>query len=421
MISFEQALEKVIGHVDILEKEERPILDCPGQVLAEDVRSSINVPPRDNSGMDGFAIQSKDTNGATPQSPRRLAIIGSVAAGHVSEQEVRPGTAMRIMTGAPIPEGADSVVRFEDTDEAQHSKSPTEIGVLHKIKSGSNIRKAGEYIAADSTVLKRGMVIGPLEAGVLASLGRKTVAVVRRPVVGILATGDELEDISRQLTAGKVYNSSTYSLAALIRRYGGVSKILGVASDRKDSLLSRIRRGLDSDMLVTTGGTATGDYDLVKSVLAEEGEIIFESIKMRPGKSLAFGIIKGAGKGGFAGNVPLLALPGNPVGSIVAFELFARPAILKMMGRKNLARPCIEAVLEDSILNRDGCRVFALARVEKRGNQYSARLSGRRGVGVLASITSANSLVTVPEDREKVEKGDTVQVMLLDWKEAEVA
>ena len=418
MISFEQALEKILSHIDVLKEERRPILDCLGQVLAEDVCSGINVPPWDNSAMDSYAVQSKDTYNASPNSPRFLSVVGTVAAGYVSQHEVKPGTAIRIMTGAPIPKGADSVVSFEDTNEALRKGPSSEVGILHKVKSGSNIRQAGEYIAAGSTVLRQGTPIGPLEVGILASLGRTTVAVIRRPVVAILATGDELEDINQPLSAGKVYNSSTYSLAAMVRHCGGVPNILGVASDREDLLIGRIHQGLNADMLVTTGGTSAGDYDLIKDVLAKEGEIIFETVRIRPGKSLAFGKIKGFGNGGIARNMPLLALPGNPVGSMVAFELFARPAILKMMGKINLDRPSIEAVLEDSIVNSDGFRIFALARVEKRGGQYSVRLNGRRGAGVLTSITSANGLVTVPEDKAKVEKGDKVQVLMLDWNES---
>lgn len=417
MISFEQALEKILSYTDVLKEERCPILDGLGQVLAEDIYAGINVPPWDNSAMDGYAVQSRDTSGASQESPRLLSVIGTVAAGYISEREVKPGTAIRIMTGAPIPKGADSVVRFEDTDEALRQGPSTEVGILHKVKAGSNIRQAGEYIAAGSIVLRQGVVIGPVEVGILASLGRATVMVIRRPVVAVLATGDELEDVNQPLSAGKVYNSSTCSLAALVRHCGGIPRILGVASDREDSLVTRLRQGLDADMLITTGGTSAGDYDLVKDVLAKEGEIVFETVRIRPGKSLAFGTIKVASKEGIARNIPLLALPGNPVGSIVAFELFARPAILKMMGKTNLARPGIEAVIEEPMVNSNGYRIFALARVGKRGGQYFARLSGRRGAGILTSITSANGMVTVPEDKAKVEKGDKVRVMMLDWNE----
>ncbi len=210
MISVEQALEKILAYVDILEEEEKPILDCLGQVLAEDIYSGIDVPPLDNSAMDGYAVQSRDTRNASSESPRFLSVIAMVAAGSISEREVEPGTAIRIMTGAPIPKGADSVVRFEDTDEPLRRESsidrqlPTEIGILCEAKAGLNIRRAGEDITKGSIVLSKGVVIRPSEVGVLASLGHSKVMVIRRPVMAILATGDELVDINQPLPPGKL-------------------------------------------------------------------------------------------------------------------------------------------------------------------------------------------------------------------------
>jgi len=408
MISVEQALEQILSYVDALGEEERPVLDCLGQVLAEDIYSGINIPPLDNSAMDGYAVQSKDTIGASRNSPRLLRVIGTGSAGAVSKREVMPGTAVRIMTGAPIPRGADSVVRFEDTDEAQRKGNVGEIGILCEVESGWDIRRAGEDVAQGALVLTEGSVIRPQEVGVLASLGRIGVRVIRRPVVAILATGNELIDIGQPLPAGKIYNSNTYSIAAQVLRYGGIPKILGIASDSEDSLVAEIRRGLGADMLITSGGVSLGDYDVVKDVLAKEGEITFWTVRLKPGKPLAFGRIKG---------VPHLGLPGNPVSTMVTFELFARPAILKMMGKKNLAKPTVEAVIEDAIVNTDGRRIFVRAVVEKRGEQYFARITGPQGSGILTSMTLANGLVIVPEDKAGVEKGDLVQAMMLDWNE----
>ena len=408
MISVEQALEKVLSYVPVLDEEERPILDCLGQVLAEDITSSINVPPLDNAAMDGYAVRSSDTRGASRQSPRFLRVIETVAAGSISKSKLKPGTAIRIMTGAPIPEGADSVVRFEDTDELQREGTPTEIGILREVKVGSHIRRAGEDIARDSIVLRQGTVIRPSEIGVLASLGRSTVRVIRRPVVAILATGNELVDIEQPLPPDKIYNSNTYSVAALVAHYGGVPNILGIALDSEDSLVTKLRSALNSDMLITTGGVSMGDYDVVKDILAREGEIAFWQVRMKPGKPLAFGRING---------IPHLGLPGNPVSSMVTFELFARPAILKMMGKKNLAKPTIQAIVENPVVNSDGRRIFARAVVEKRHGQYFARLTGPQGSGILTSMSLANGLVIVPEDKAGVEAGDIVQVMMLDWNE----
>ncbi len=423
MISVEQALEKILARVDILEEEEKPILDCLGQVLAEDIYSSIDVPPLDNSAMDGYAVQSRDTRNASKESPRFLSVIGMVAAGSISKYEVKPGTAIRIMTGAPIPRGADSVVQFENTDELTRRKAatdrqlPAEIGILCETEAGLNIRRAGEDITKGSKVLNKGMVIRPSEVGVLASLGHSKVMVIRRPVVAILATGDELVDINQPLPLGKIYNSNTYSVAALVLRYGGIPRILGIALDSEDSLVARLRQGLDADMLITTGGVSAGDYDVVKDILAKEGEIAFWTVRMKPGKPLAFGTIRGGSKAGIVRNIPHLGLPGNPVSSMVTFELFVRPAILKMMGKKNLAKPTIEAVLEGSAVNSDGRRILARAVVEKRDGRYFTRLTGPQGSGILTSMSLANGLVIIPEDKAKVEAGDVVQVMMLDWSE----
>ncbi len=421
MISVEQALEKILAYVGILEEEEKPILDCLGQVLAEDIHSSIDVPPLDNAAMDGYAVRSRDTRNASRESPRFLSVIGMVAAGSISKRELKLGTAIRIMTGAPVPKGADSVVQFENTDELMRRESatdqqlPTEIGILCEAEAGLNIRQAGEDITKGSIVLSKGAVIRPSEVGVLASLGHSKVMVIRRPVVAILATGDELVDINQPLPLGKIYNSNTYSVAALVLRYGGIPKILGIALDSEDSVVARLRQGLDADMLITTGGVSAGDYDVVKDILAKEGEIAFWTVRMKPGKPLAFGTIRGGSKGGIVRNIPHLGLPGNPVSSMVTFELFVRPAILKMMGKKNLAKPTIEAVLEGSVVNSDGRRILARAVVKERDGGYFAQLTGPQGSGILTSMSLANGLVIIPEDKAGMEAGDVVQVIMLDW------
>jgi len=417
VISVEEALEKILGCVHVLEAEERYLLDALGQVLAEDVYSTIDIPPADNTAMDGYAVRAEDTRGASADSPRFLSVAGTVPAGYVSEYRVEPGTAVRIMTGAPIPEGADSIVRFEDTDEAQRRGHLGEIGILKEVKPGADIRRRGEDITKGSLVLGQGTVIRPSEVGVLASLGWGEARVIRRPVVAILATGDELVDIGQALLPGKIYNSNTYSVAALVRRYGGIPKILGIARDSESSLLSKLREGLDSDLFITTGGVSMGDYDMIKDVLAAEGEIAFWTVRMKPGKPLAFGMLKVASAKGKLRHIPQLGLPGNPVSSMVTFELFARPAMLKMMGKKNLEKPTIEATLQDRVVNTDGRRIFARARVEKRGSEYLARLTGPQGSGILTSMAMANGLVVVPEDRPTVEVGEKVKVLVLDWNE----
>ena len=413
MISVDEALEKVLEHIVVLETEESDVLGCLGQVLAEDISSPINIPPLDNSDMEGYAVRSADTRGASRKSPRLLRVLETVAAGDVPKGEVKPGEAVRIMTGAQIPRGADAVVRFEDSDESERGGTPQEIGILVAVEAGLAVRRAGEDIRAGSLVLKKGTVIRPAEVGVLASLGRSEVMGIRRPVVAILATGDEIVDITQPLPQGKIYNSNSYSVAALVLRYGGIPQILGIAKDDEDSLLDKLRLGQEADMVITSGGVSLGDYDVVREVLAKQGEIVFWQVREKPGKPLTFGALRG--KEGR--NIPLFGLAGNPVSAMINFELFARPAILKMMGKQNLAKPIVEAVVEDSIENTDGRRIFTRAIVEKRGGQYFARLTGPQGSGILTSMALANGLVIVPEDKPGVKRGDLVKVMMLDWGE----
>jgi molybdopterin molybdotransferase len=419
MISVEEALEQVLSYVEVLEPERKPILDCLGQVLAEDVYSTIDIPPLDNSAMDGYALQAEDTRGASESSPRYLVVVGEIAAGSMPTKAVRSGTAIRIMTGAPLPEGADAVVRFEDTDEVGRKSSRgdlSHIGILCQAKKGLNVRGRGEDIAKGDLILKKGRVLRPQEIGVLASLGRSTGLVIRRPVVAVLATGDELIGVDQPLAPGKIYDSNTYTIAAEVSRYGGIPKILGIGRDSVQSLTEKIDEGLDADMLITSGGVSKGDYDIVKDVLAERGEVGFWTVCMKPGKPLAFGVIKKV-EGRRKRKVPHLGLPGNPVSSMITFEQFARPAILKMLGKKILAKPTIRAIIEDDIVDNDGRRLFARVMVTKRGGQYYASVTGPQGSGILTSMAKANGLAIIPESSQGVKAGNMVEVQMLDWGE----
>jgi len=419
MISVEEALEKVLSYVEVLEPECKPILDCLEQVLAEDVYSTIDIPPLDNSAMDGYALRAKDTRGAGESSPVYLAVVGEVAAGSMPTKEVEPGTAIRIMTGAPLPDGADAVARFEDTDEITRKSSGgdlSQIGILQQAKEGLNVRNRGEDIAKGNLVLEKGRVLRPQEIGVLASLGRSSALVIRRPIVAILATGDELIGLDQPLAPGKIHDSNTYTIAAEVSRYGGIPRILGIGRDSIQPLTEKIDEGLDADMLITSGGVSKGDYDIVKDVLAEHGEVGFWTVCMKPGKPLAFGIMKNVEEGRKR-QVPHLGLPGNPVSSMITFEQFARPAILKMMGKKILAKPTIRAIIEDNITNTDGRRVFARVMVTRRGGQYYASVTGPQGSGILTSIAKANGLAIILESSKGVKAGEMVEVQMLDWVE----
>jgi len=414
MISVEEALDKILSFVTVLEAEEKPILDCLGQVLAEDIFASFNVPLSDNSAMDGYAVQASSIVGASLEQPKVLFVIGELPAGSVADLKVEPGTAIRIMTGAPIPKGADVVVPFEETDEKNRRGVPglkNEIGILREFKAGSNLRSSGEDAAKGEMVIKKGKLIFPADIGVFASLGRDKISVIRRPIVAILATGNELVDVTQPLTSGKLYNSNSYSIAAQVLRYGGIPKLLGIAQDNIEQLTSALRRGLDCDLLITSGGVSMGDYDMVKEVLTVEGDISFWTVRMKPGKPLAFGTFRH----GDDKKVAHLGLPGNPVSSMVTFEVFARPAIYKLMGRTDLARPTIKAVLENQVKNSDGRRIFARVVINKKGNNYHARLTGNQGSGILTSMVKANGLAIIPETTGEVKPGDIVDVIPLNW------
>jgi molybdopterin molybdotransferase len=414
VISVEEALAKILNTVHMLGNESSPLLDCLGRVLAEDVYSPLDVPPHDNSAMDGYAVQAEDIRGASIKKPKVLTVIGEVAAGDVPKVKVKPGTAVRIMTGAFIPDGTDVVVPFEDTDEVerrQHVMSKSEIGVHTSLDGGCNIRQKGEDIAKGGMVLQKGKLLDPADIGVLASLGKSSVSVTRRPVVGILATGNEVVEVSQPLEDGKIYNSNSYSLAAQVLRYGGIPMLLGVAPDDIEQLTAAIRAGLECDILITSGGVSLGDYDVVKQVLNAEGKVDFWTVRMKPGKPLAFGLFKRSDDK----DVPHLGLPGNPVSSMITFEVFARPAIFKMMGRNDMAKSNITAVLEDSIRNSDGRRIFARVIVTKKDNEYFAKLTGPQGSGILTSMAKANGLAIIPEDATEVKSGERVEIMMLDW------
>ena len=414
MLSVEEAFDRILGFFNVLKPESKPILDALGQVLTQDISSPVDIPPLANSAMDGYAVMAADIKGATESSPVVLKVIGSVAAGEVPKATVQPGTAVRIMTGAPIPGGADAVVPFEETDETDRRKqgiSIDQIGVRFDVGRGSAVRPAGQDVSKGTKVLDSGTVLRPSEVGVLASMGYAAVNVVRRPVVAILATGDELVEPGQPLLPGKIYNINSYSIAAAVRRAGGIAKPIGVARDNLASLTAKIDEGLQADMLITTAGVSKGDYDIVKDVLAERGKIELWSVRMRPAKPLAFGMMtRPDGK-----KTPHLGLPGNPVSAMVAFEQFGEPAIRKMLGLKQLKRPTVEAILDDDIHNGDGRRVYARVVVSKRDGAYHARLTGEQGSNLLTSMARANGLAICPEDVPVKKAGETATVQMLDW------
>jgi molybdopterin molybdotransferase len=401
MLVVEEAQARVLSAFRPLEPEQVPILEALDRVLARDVAAAENVPPHANSSMDGYAVQSGDTASATPGHPALLEVAGEVAAGYVSDAAVRPGVAVRIMTGAPLPPGADAVVKVEDT-EARGGQ----VAVLAAAPPGQYVRPAGEDVRAGDVVLRRGTRLRPQEIGMLAALGRQEAAVTRRPRVAILATGDELAEPGAPLAPGKIRNANSASNAAQVLALGGTPILLGIARDDVGELTACIRAGLEQgvDLFLTSGGVSVGKFDLVKDVLAAEGEIGFWRVRMKPGKPLAFGHI---------GGTPVLGLPGNPVSVMVSFEIFARPALLTLLGAREVERPTVRATLAGGVARKDERRHYLRVRVEEEGGEYRARLTGRQGSGVLSSMVKANGLAIIPEEWRTVPAGARVNVILL--------
>ena len=401
MISVEAALEKILSHIQPIGFEKVSLLEAQGRVIAEDIYASRDIPPLDNSAMDGYAVRSEDIQQASSGHSVRLEIIEDLPAGSVSRKTVGKGEAIRIMTGAPIPRGADTVVQVEDT-----AKEDRYTQIFRAVPSGENIRRAGEDVGKGDRVISKGDFIRPAEVGMLASVGRSFVSVYQRPQVAILCTGEELVDVDGELEEGKIVSSNSYTLAAQVKDAGAIPLQLGIARDRKEDIEQKLRQGIRADVLISSAGISVGDYDLVKDVLKDLGmEMVFWKVAMKPGKPLAFGTI---------GGKPAFGLPGNPVSSMVSFEQFVRPSLLKMMGYQQLFRPTIEAILKEDIRKEPGRRHYMRAVVSFERDRYFVTTTGAQGSGMLISMVKANGLVIIPENQEKVRAGEKVLVQLLD-------
>ncbi len=401
MISVEQALNTILSHIKQLGTERVDILGGLGRVLAEDIYAPFNVPRFDNSAMDGYAVKFTDLKGASADSPVRLRVTGDLPAGHSISQSLKSGEAVRIMTGAPIPEGADTVIMQEDT-----RADGDMVAIFNPGFSGSHIRRAGEDIKKADRLFQTGTKLRPAQTGILASVKRAFITVYQRPRVAIVSTGDELVDIDEDITEGKIVSSNSYSLSALVTESGGIPLTLGIARDTKEALRDKILQGLHADIILSSGGVSVGDYDFVKDVLADLGiDMKFWKVSMRPGKPLAFGTI---------GGKPTFGLPGNPVSAMISFEQFVRPAIRKMSGHRNLFRTIVSAVCEEKTTTRKGKKYFIRCSIKCKNDGCHVSTTGNQGSGILMSMAEANGLMIVPEDQETVNAGDTVKVQILD-------
>lgn len=382
--------------------EQVALSDAAGRVLAEDIVAPLQLPPWDNASMDGYAVRAADLGAAAPDAPARLPVAGTIAAGGTTPGALRPGEAVRIMTGAPVPSGADSVVRVEDTDAGVDA-----VRIFSARDAGRNIRPRGEDIMEGDIAARTGDSLHAGTIGFLASLGRGRLSVVRRPRVAILASGDELVDIDQfaEVQAGRrIVTSNSYSLAAAVAEAGAIPVSLGHVGDDPAAIRERLAAS-DGDLLLTTGGVSVGEFDHTRSVLAELGaQHRFWRVRIRPGAPIGFGVYRGR---------PWLGLPGNPVSTLVTFELFARPAIRKMLGHRLIFRRPVPVRLAEGVTISAPLTHLLRARIEHSADGMVARLTGPQGSGLLSSMARADALLIIPPDRTRLEAGDPVAALLI--------
>ncbi|HEX2190328.1 MAG TPA: gephyrin-like molybdotransferase Glp [Longimicrobiaceae bacterium] len=412
-LSVAEARETILRDSAPLAAERRALLDALGHVLAEEVVSPVDLPPWDNSAMDGFATRAGDVRGASAGAPRALHVVDDLPAGRFPSRPVGPGEAARVMTGAPVPEGADGVVRVEHTDgESGIGTAEGRVVVLSDADAGKNVRRRGEDVRRGDVVLRAGTPLRAAEVGVAASLGRTELRVVRRPRVAVLASGDELVEVERfaEVLAGRrIVSSNSYALAAQLAEGGMEARVLGIAADTRESLREHLQAARGCDALVTTAGVSVGEHDLVREVLEGLGaEVLFWRVRARPGSAFAYGRVAGLG------GIPWFGLPGNPVSTLVTFEVLVRPALLRMCGRRAVFPPVEPVRLAGPVSAKPGLTHFLRARLERGpdGVQVAA-LTGSQSSGVLTSMAAADGLLVVPESGGSFAPGDVLPAVLL--------
>ncbi|MHB1135832.1 MAG: molybdopterin molybdotransferase MoeA [Coriobacteriia bacterium] len=410
MISVEEAQEQVLSRIVVLDAERVTLLESLGRVLAADVVSDIDVSPFDNSAMDGYAVRFADVRDASETAPVTLQVVDHIPAGVQPEISVGPGQASRIMTGAPVPAGADAVVMVERTRVGSNDGSTGgTVEILRPATPGENIRSRGEEVREGESVLLAGETVGPAAIGLAASVGHDTLLVRRRPRVAIVSTGDELVEVTVKPGPGKIRNSNSHSLAAQVLQAGGDPYVLGIARDTEEETRALLERAPEFDLMVTTGGVSMGDFDVVKKVLEEMGKLDFWKVAMRPGAPQTFGTI---------GGTPFFGLPGNPTSTMVGFEMFVRPAIRKMAGFTALARPRVVATLAHDTKKKSDRRYFLRGRLTRSpGGGYTAAIAGNQSSALLTAMHRGNCLISLPEGESFVTAGTEVVCIRIDIEE----
>ncbi|MEW6111099.1 MAG: gephyrin-like molybdotransferase Glp [Thermodesulfobacteriota bacterium] len=400
MIEFTAAQQLVLKEISILGHESVHIMDCLGRVLAEDVRAFADLPAADNSAMDGFAVRADDLSKASSETPVRLKVVGEIRAGYPLDTEVKPGQAIRIMTGGLIPKGANAVIRDEDTELVGDVVLCTA-----PVAERSHIRFAGENAKTGQIMIRAGEQLAPPEIGLLAALGQPQVSVYRKATVAILSTGDELVELGEPLSKGKVICSNSYSLAAQVLQCGATPLRLGIARDKAQDIVTLLSKAADADVIVSSGGVSVGKHDLVRRVLEKARlEIGFWKVAMKPGKPLLFGKL---------GTKPVFGLPGNPGAATIAFEQFVRPALLKMMGHQKIFRPLVEARLHGSTANFTDMVHFLRCKLHNESGRSIAELLPKQGPAILRTEIGTDGLVVLPPHSGVVGRGEAVMVQIL--------
>ena len=403
MKSVDQHLTDLLSGIEAISPLDLQLLDAHGCILSEAVVADVDLPAFDNSSMDGYAVRVADLADASETNPVKLPVVGDIAAGSSSAYSVQPGLSTRIMTGAPIPAGAEAVVPIEWTDQGLAS-----VSITRAPKPGQYIRRAGEDVRSGELVLDIGTRLGPGQIGLLAAVGRDRVKVRPRPRVVIISTGSELVEPGQPTRTGQIHESNSYILTTAAREAGATVFRVGIVPDEPSKLMDAIEDQLiRADLVLTSGGVSVGAYDVVKEVLSRLGTVAFEQVAMQPGKPQGFGTIG-------PDSTPIITLPGNPVSSYVSFEVFVRPVIRRMLGVEPLGRPMVRAVCKEAMTSPEGLRQFARAWIDVEEGRYVVKPVGGAGSHLVGDLAQANAFVVIPEDVTEIEAGGAADVMVLE-------
>jgi molybdopterin molybdotransferase len=403
LVSVDDHRARILSAIQPLASFQQPLMEAYGLAAAEDVHAPISLPRFDNSGMDGYAVVYDDVASASADSPVHLPVVGEIGAGQASLLAISPGTAVKIMTGAPVPAGADSVVPYEWTD-----RGVAQVVIRRAPEQGQHVRPAGEDVSEGDLLIAHGTVLGARHLGLLASVGRPSVQSRPRPRVVIMSTGTELREPGTSLGHDSIYDGNSFLLAAAARQAGAIAYRVGIVPDQPRTFLDALHDQLvRADIVVTTGGVSMGDYDVVKEALSPLGTVWFGGVAMQPGKPQGFGVVG-------EDETPIFTLPGNPVSSYISFEQFVLPALRKLMGRGPYTRPTVQARLTHSVTSPAGRRQFLRGELSVEQGALCVSPVGGQGSHLIGDLASSDALIVVPDDETSLSAGETVEVLALD-------